>query len=250
MLPIAAEATNAQTQVRDRNTLQPARSSSRKDSAGRPAGTGSRMRARSAALAPNVNASMPSAHPGPEVATRIPAIIGPRISPLAIAVARSPFAGCRCSGATTIGSSPVEAGLKNPVAAPVTPASTPIDHSSAAPAISSTAIVPWLARRTRSAQTITARCEVRSAITPRPAGRRPAAAPGRPSTRPTADAEPLSSSAAKASATLIIPSPSSDTACPLNSRRYSRWRRTARLSGRPGTVPGTTRRRSRRHAAG
>src|SRR4051794_2180265 len=74
---------------------------------------------------------------------------------------------------------------------------------------------------------MTARGDVRSAMTP-PASR--LARSGSicaARTRPRAEAEPPMPRAAKGRATLTIPSPNSEMACPLNSRRKSRWRRTS-----------------------
>jgi hypothetical protein len=67
---------------------------------------------------------------------------GPMISPPDTAVARRALAGCSSSGGTTSGSSPVDAGLKNPVAAPVSPANSASVHTSADPVMRSVAVVP------------------------------------------------------------------------------------------------------------
>ena len=161
-------------------------------------------------------------------------MIGPRISPVETALERSAFAGCSCSAGTTSGSRPVDAGLKKPVAVPVTPASSASIHTSAEPAISRAAIAPWLATRTRSAITITARREARSATTPPSStlptrGNTPAA-----STSPTSEVEPPISSTANASATATIRSPRTDTACPLRRSRNSRTAQYAEAVGQAG----------------
>jgi len=88
-----------------------------------------------------VAASTAIAQPAPAAATSTPAASGPRISPAENAAALRALAGCSCSGGTTCGSSPVEAGPKKPVAAPVTPASTASIHSSALAVMTSAAIV-------------------------------------------------------------------------------------------------------------
>ena len=88
---------------------------------------------RHAALIANVAASAAIAQPAPAPATSTPAARGPRISPVETALERNAFAGCSCSAVTTSGSRPVDAGLKNPVAVPVTPASSASIHTSATP---------------------------------------------------------------------------------------------------------------------
>jgi hypothetical protein len=121
------------------------------------------------------------------------------------------LAGWSSSGGTTSGRSPVEAGLKNPVATPVKPANSASVQTSATPAIRRVAVAPWLATRARSAAIITERREVRSPTTP-PISTLPAS--GRTlqaRTRPTSDADPPTSSTAKASATATMRSPSTET---------------------------------------
>ncbi len=78
---------------------------------------GTRIIVRQAALIAKVAASTAIAQPAPAATTSTPAASGPRISP-------------------------VDAGLKKPVEAPVTPASAPSIQSSAVPVITSAAIVP------------------------------------------------------------------------------------------------------------
>ena len=82
-------------------------------------------------------------------------------------MARSPLACCSRSGRTTAGSSPVDAGLKKPVAAPVRPDSTAIAQIGGSPVISSSGEDALASTsRARSAATITVRRDTRSATTP------------------------------------------------------------------------------------
>jgi hypothetical protein len=153
-------------------------------------------------------------------------MIGPPISPPDIAVARMPLASSRRSGGTIAGSSPVAAGLKKPPAAPVRPASTASIQTSATPPISSAAIVPCVITRARSAATITARRDIRSATTPPISSVATSGTVRQASTIPTSVGEPPSSSTAKASAMPTIRSPIIDTACAPSSNRNSRRRST------------------------
>jgi hypothetical protein len=72
----------------------------------------------------------------------------------------------RASGATVSGIRPVIAGLKKACPAPSTPASPIIAHTGAVPVSRSTARIPSLTQRARSALTIVIDLGSRSAITP------------------------------------------------------------------------------------
>jgi hypothetical protein len=123
------------------------------------------------------------------------------------------------------------AGLKNPVAAPVSPESSATTQIAGAPAIRSAASRPCVAARATSAVTITARRETRSATTPPIRTDATSGSVRAARTMPTSDGDPPSPSTANASAMLTIRSPSTDTANAPNTSRKSRCRRTARLSG-------------------
>ena len=151
MFPTAAQATTVHTQRRERNATQPSRRSARNDARARRSRAGGRSIARHTALIAKVAASTAIAQPAPTATTSTPASAGPRISLPEIAAERSAFAGCSSSSGTTSGRRPVEAGLNRPVAAPVTPARAASIQISAAPLMTSTAIVPWLTIRARSA---------------------------------------------------------------------------------------------------
>jgi hypothetical protein len=127
--------------------------------------------------------------------------------------------------------SAVEAGLKNAEAVPWTAWSAASCQMWASPATSSAAIAPWLAKRTASAPTMTPRRGRRSPTTP-PTSRKATSGTVRAaSTMPRSEADPVSSSTANASATGTIPSPTSEIAWPVKSRRNSRSRKTSRLRG-------------------
>jgi hypothetical protein len=133
----------------------------------------------------------------------------------------------RPAGATTIGTSAVDAGAKNAVPAPLTAANTARLHTSAASPSSSAAIAAWLSSRTRSAAIITVRRDMRSATTPPASSSTTVGISRAARTMPSALGESDTSSTANASATGTMPSPSTDTDCPMNSRRKFRSLSTA-----------------------
>ena len=97
-------------------------------------------------------------------------------------------------------SRPPTAGLKNPPAAPVNPASTASIQTSATPTISSAAVSPLRETRARSESTITVRRDTRSATTPPISSVATIGSVRQAITMPTSVAEPPSSSTANASA--------------------------------------------------
>ena len=231
-LPRAAETTVAQTQVRLANSCQPSRSSDRNDAPAARAWGGSRRAARQRALSANEPASAAIAQPAPTVATRMPAMAGPTISPPAWASPRSALACWRRPVLTVSGTSPVVAGLKTAVAAPCTPCSTTICQIWASPVRSSTASRPCAPSRARSAAIIAWRRDTRSATTP-PTSRSATSGTQRAaSTRPRSVAEPVTSSTAKARATGTMPSPTNDDACAVKNSLNSRSESASRALGR------------------
>ena len=234
---IDAHSTKVHTQVVRLNVVQPSRRSSQNPLAARATRPGTRTPSSSSPLAAKVVASTASAQPAPTTATSTPAATGPPISPADSSVARMPLACWSFCAGTIAGSSPVEAGLKKPVAIPVRPVSSAMLQTSAAPAITSAASRPCVTTRERSAPIITARRGMRSATTP-PISRLTSSAPVRTaSTSPIADADPPISSTAKASAIVTMRSPNHETAAAPSRRRKLPSRRTSRWSGKRGTTP-------------
>ena len=117
------------------------------------------------------------------------------------------------------------AGLKNPVAAPVTPARAASIHTSAEPVMSSAAIAPWLADPdgVRGDHDRSPRDPVGHHAAHQHA--RDDGSPRGCQHEPHLDAEPPTSSTANASATATMRSPNTDTPWPANSRRKSRRRK-------------------------
>jgi len=106
------------TQERDLTSRQPSCSSWKNGFVFGRSCAGRRSRARKTALTAKLAESTASAQPGLAAVTRMPASAGPATAPAAIASARRAFACCSRPGLITAGISPVDAGLKNAVAAP------------------------------------------------------------------------------------------------------------------------------------
>ena len=220
--PTAAPPTKLQTHVRARKARHPSRRSRENDSWEKSAAAGmSRLRS-SRALAPNVAASKASAEPAPNAAISPPATAGPTTCPAAKARPRRAFACWMRSPATTDGSSPVDAGLKKPVAAPVTPASAASSPTVPLPVRINAANPPWLQTRTRSAVAMIIRRGTRSARTPPTRMQSTRASIRAAKTIPMSDAEPPRLMTANAVATLTIPSPRNEMACAPKRRRKRR----------------------------
>ena len=179
---------------------------------------------------------MASAQPAPAVATRTPATAGPRISPPAIAVARSPLACCRRSGATTSGSRPVRGGVEEPGrrARDAGQQRERPDVGGAGDQQRRDRALAGQPREVGGDHHRPPRDPVRDDAADQQAARPAAASAPRTPARPPPPPPP-SPITANASATLTIPSPSSDAAWPANSFRYSGSRSTTKLSRIPPT---------------
>ena len=124
MFPKPAPTTNVHTQVSERKTPHPSRRSAMNVVTARGTCAGRRSPTRNSALTANVSGVDRQRPPGPD--GRDQHARDHRADDLAAdsAVARTPLACCSCSGGTIAGIRPVDAGLKNPVAAPVRPERT------------------------------------------------------------------------------------------------------------------------------
>ena len=111
-------------------------------------------------------ASIAKTHPAPATATMAPARAGPKTFVVLRESEISAFACCNRPALTVWGMSALEAGLKNPAAAPAMPCNIASCQTCAVPAKRSTAVVACVPSRTRSAPIITARRGSRSAQTP------------------------------------------------------------------------------------
>jgi len=180
------------------------------------------MADRKAALTRKLTPSSAKAQPVPMVATIRPDSSGPTMwAPLCESERRA-LACCTRPGLTISGISPVEAGVKNESALPITSASAMRCQSSALPVMRRVETTACVAARTRSQATITRWRGRRSDQTPptrvsTTRGRAKAA-----NTRPRSPAEPVSSRTAKASATPTSESPMAEPVWPIQSRRN--WR--------------------------
>ena len=94
-----------------------------------------------------------------------------------------------------------------------------------------------MSSRDRSAQTMIARRETRSATTPPSSRLATSAAERAARTIPMSDAEPPIPITANASATLTMRSPNHEIAAAPSRRRNAPSRSTSRLSGKRGTTP-------------
>jgi len=202
----------AHSQVRERTSRQPLRSSATKLCVARLlASVGGRTPARKAALTKKVAASTAIAPPAPTTATSVPATAGPTIQPKLSLMPMSAFALCRLAPGTICGSSAPAEGRKKASAPPCTAASSASCHTCAAPLRSSTAVTAWTVARVRSLATMTFCRGRRSAHTPPTRAR---AASGRlwaARTRPRSVPDPVRPSTANVRATGVMPSPNTDT---------------------------------------
>lgn len=159
------------SQFRDRNSPQPSRRSARKCRRAARGRASIRMAASRTTLTPKLTASIRIAQPGLAVTTTTPANAGPAMPAAAVPTCWSWLARCRCSGLTTDGTSAVDAGRNAAAAAPCTKASRPITCTEGRPVSRRIPRTASAAPRTPSEINITARRDIRSAITP-PASRK------------------------------------------------------------------------------
>ncbi len=263
----AASQTTTHSQVRERNSCQPSRRSSRKlpapapspSAAGGPApsvrpavrplsavdsepssakvaGTSPRNPHRNQALTRYDRLSTAIAQPEPMKATRTPPMAAPSVTPRLSVSPRSALACCRRSALTVCGTRPVCAGRKNASAVPRTNCRTTSSQMVALWVSSSQAMTAWQAKRTTSETSITHWRGRRSAHTPpisrkATSGTRPAA-----TTMPRSVVEPISSTA-KASATVVIELPISENVWPVKSSRKSRSRSAPNMLARELLTP-------------
>ena len=122
----------------------------------------------------------------------------------------SEFAFCKLPALTACGTRAVDAGVKKPAPAPAADWRTASCQTWAVPSRSSTAVAASVAKRRRSAETITARRGSRSAQTPPTIVEMPSATVRAPSTAPRPSAPPWIPITANASATGMRESPTDD----------------------------------------
>src|SRR3954454_2268651 len=180
-----------------------------------------RSGARRATETTNVAASKSIATPGPPAKpTSNPASNGPEMAATEKLSPLKAFAGCRFSGLTVEGSSPVNAGAKNASAAPYTAARSARCGTSARPLTSSRPAVSWVASRTRSEEI---RMRFRSSLSAQtPAGNASSAngANCAADTSATCATPPPTDNTAKGRTTLVTRSPRIERIWLPNSRRY------------------------------
>ena len=212
----------ATTHERDTTSCQPSASSDTK--ARRRAGStaGMRIATRKAALTRKLAPSMAKAQPAPMVATIRPDSSGPKMWVALCEMLISALASCSRFAPTICGIRPIEAGMKNAAALPITTAKAISCQISALPVISRVAITACAPARTRSQATITCCRGRRSDQTPPANVNRTRGNAKAAKTRPRSAADPVSSSTAKASATPTSASPRYEPVCPIHSRRKSR----------------------------
>ena len=161
------------THARERNSVQPARSSTSIVSAGpvSPRGRG-RIRMRNAADTTKVAASSANAQPAPTPSTSAVASAGPANSATVCTTDVAALASCSIGSGTVCGTRPVNAGRKNASAAPNTASITTMCQISTAPVKINAASSACIVARIRSVATITRWRGSRSAHTP-PSSRQP-----------------------------------------------------------------------------
>ena len=92
----------------------------------------------------------PTAQALPTRAMRVAAITGPAMAEMLLVADSNPFALCRSAIGTASCTSPVDAGRKNALAAPLPACSRTIAHSAGACCVRNNANAPWVHNRTRS----------------------------------------------------------------------------------------------------
>ena len=203
--------------------------------------TRGRIGSSSATETTNVAASKRSAPPGPPAyAIRTPATTGPTTLATENDRPRRAFAGCRLTGLTVDGSSPVNAGAKNASAAPNTAASTASDVTEAVPASNRMAATSWLAIRTRSE---VIRIRLRSSLSAQTPAGSASSTNGRncaAETSATSATPPPVARTANGNATEVTRSPRIESTWLPKSRRYcGSSRSTAGTRSRPWVSTGT-----------
>jgi hypothetical protein len=176
-------------------------------------------------------------------------MIGPATLPNENDSPRSALAGCRLTGVTVDGSSPLKAGAKNASAAPYTAARPTSAGTEAPPPSSSAAATSWQTRRTRSEAIRIFLRSSRSAHTP--AGRA-STTNGRncaADTSATSATPPPTASTANGSATAVTRSPRIENTWLPNSRRYCGSSLSTVGSRRRRTVVSTGQECQRAHAS-
>ncbi len=195
--------TTTHSQVWLRKTVQPSRSSvSMLASSARSRTRGGTLTfVRRAAARSQASASTASAQPAPKVTTMSAARVGPTTAMPPRDIDRSTFACWSRSRGTSCGTTPAIAGKLIAETIPLRTSRTMTIHSSATPLITRYATVPCVAaERTADTRMISARSQ-RSATTPPKSRKTTIGMVCAARTRPSALAESLMSSTAKASAT-------------------------------------------------
>ncbi len=247
-----------QTQVRDRTSRKPSRSSRRQSPPAAAAVASARRRGRrrmiSTALTRKVAASIANAAPAPAPSTSTVASAGPTNSATLSAIVVSAFACWISASGTVWGTRPVAAGRKNASALPNTASIATTCQISTSPAMIRSASPPWSAKRTRSVATTTRWRGRRSAQTPPMSTKPTRGSAWAARTNPRSVALPVRSVTKRARATVTIRSPRTLRVVAAHSRRKSRWRRTELRAGASPVRPrrrrsGCGRSLARRHGS-